>query len=206
MGLRGNPLVGREDSLRAHRGQVVLVTVVHATGLRKLKSWETALRERLEGVHYIRIADVPADPPLTHDEVAEKLRQRVPEEVSILIDLEGEWRKAFGLAAAALYLPQLLPLVATDLASHGHCLGIYARLFPLLTGLAPGVSARIASDLGEPWEEVVFFGVAGAVALMLLGGTTFALRRGRLGGWIVAVATALTSATLSMAAVALIRA
>jgi hypothetical protein len=65
---------GREDSLRAHRGQVVLVTVVHAKRLRKLQSWEKALRERLEGVHYMRVADVPADPPVTQEDVAEKLR------------------------------------------------------------------------------------------------------------------------------------
>ncbi|MGD8896062.1 MAG: hypothetical protein PVJ73_08515 [Acidobacteriota bacterium] len=88
---------GREDSLRTHRGQVVLVTVVHAKRLRKLQSWEKALRERLEGVHYMRVADVPADPPVTHDEVAEKLRQRVPEEVSILIDLERRWALSLDL-------------------------------------------------------------------------------------------------------------
>ena len=82
---------GQEDSLGSHRGRVVLVTVVHAKRLRKLKGWEAALRERLDGVDYIRIADVPADPPVTHDQVAEKLRERVPEDVSVLIDLERKW-------------------------------------------------------------------------------------------------------------------
>jgi hypothetical protein len=75
----------------------VLVTVVHAKRLRKLKSWERALRERLDEVHYLRIADVPTDPPVTHEEVAEKLRKRVPEEVSILIDLERRWARALEL-------------------------------------------------------------------------------------------------------------
>lgn len=88
---------GREDSLAAHRGQVVLVTVVHAKRLRKLKSWEAALRERLADVHYLRIADVPAEPPVTHEEVAQKLRERVPEEVPILIDLQRLWAHALSL-------------------------------------------------------------------------------------------------------------
>lgn len=88
---------GGEDSLRAHEGRVVLVTVVNARRLRKLKGWEQALRERLEGVDYLRVADVPQDPPVTFDEVAEKLGERVPEDVAVLIDLEGEWARALDL-------------------------------------------------------------------------------------------------------------
>jgi hypothetical protein len=116
------------------------------------------------------------------------------------------WPRALALAAAALYLPQLLPLVMTDLLDHGHCLGIYARWFLVLSGFAPGISARIASDIGEPGEEFVLLGVAVAVTLGLLGGTTVALRRWRLAGPAVAVATLLASAALSLAAVAVIRA
>jgi hypothetical protein len=48
-------------------------------------------------VHYIRVADVPVEPPVTHEEMAEKLLKRVPEEVSILIDLERRWATALGL-------------------------------------------------------------------------------------------------------------
>jgi hypothetical protein len=88
---------GQGDSLEAHRGQVVLVTVVHAKRLRKLKSWETALRERLKDVHYVRIADVPTDPPVTQEEVAGKIRERVPENVPILIDLKRRWARALEL-------------------------------------------------------------------------------------------------------------
>lgn len=95
LGLRDQ--YGQTDSLEAHRGQVVLVTVVHARRLRKLKSWEKALRERLDEVHYLRIADVPTGPPVKYEDVAEKLRKRVPEEVSILIDLEGRWAEALEL-------------------------------------------------------------------------------------------------------------
>ena len=88
---------GREDSLEAYRGQVVLVMVVHAKRLRKLRSWEAALRGCVKEVHYLRIADVPADPPVTREEVAKKLRERVPKEVSILADLDRRWAKTLGL-------------------------------------------------------------------------------------------------------------
>lgn len=88
---------GREDSLRNHQGQVVLVEVIDARRLRRLKSWEETLRERVDGFHAMRIADVPRDPPVTHDEVADKLRERVPEDVPVLIDLEGEWARSLEL-------------------------------------------------------------------------------------------------------------
>lgn len=88
---------GGEDSLRSHQGRVVLVTVVNARRLRKLKSWEKALRERLDGVDYLRVADVPQDPPVAFDEVAEKLLKRVPDDVAVLIDMDGEWARSLEL-------------------------------------------------------------------------------------------------------------
>jgi hypothetical protein len=116
------------------------------------------------------------------------------------------WPRALALAAAALYVPQLLPLVTTDLLEHGHCLSVYTRFFVVLSGLVAGLNARIASNVGEPGEELVLLVVAALVTLLLLGGTTVALRRWRRGGLVVALATVLASALLSMAAVALIRA
>lgn len=89
--------LGREDSLARHRGETVLALVVTAKRLRSLKGWELALRERLDGVSYLRVVDVPAQPKLSHERVAEKLRKRVPEEVAIGIDLERRWAEAFGL-------------------------------------------------------------------------------------------------------------
>jgi hypothetical protein len=83
---------GITDSLAAHRGHVTVVMVVTARRLRNLKAWESELRERYEEIHFLRIADVPPqDPPVTREQVARKLASRVPEEVSILIDLERRW-------------------------------------------------------------------------------------------------------------------
>jgi hypothetical protein len=82
---------GLQDSLAEHRGNVVVVMVVTAKRLRNIKPWERHLRERVDGVHYLRIADVPADSRATHDTVAAKIRERVPEGVSVLIDMERVW-------------------------------------------------------------------------------------------------------------------
>jgi hypothetical protein len=92
---------GRTDSLAAHDGQVVLVMVVTAKRLRNLKAWERDLRERVADLEVIRIADVPrSDPPVTREHVVDKLVRRVPDEVSVLIDLEGRWAQAFELDTA----------------------------------------------------------------------------------------------------------
>lgn len=116
------------------------------------------------------------------------------------------WPRALALSAAALYLPQLLPLVATDVARQASNLSAYARHFPVLSGLAPGVSARIASGVGEPLEEYVLLAVALLVTGVLLGGTALALRRWPRAGLAVALATALVSALLATAAAGLIQA
>ena len=82
---------GRADSLAAHREHIVVGMVVTARRLRNLKGWEKQLRERYDDIHFVRIADVPAEPPVTYDQVAQKLVKRVPEEVPILIDIERRW-------------------------------------------------------------------------------------------------------------------
>lgn len=88
---------GHEDTLEAHRGNVTVVMVVAARRLRNIKPWERELRERFDRLHYVRIADVPEDSPATEDEVAAKLRERVPDGVPVLIDLERRWAKALDL-------------------------------------------------------------------------------------------------------------
>ena len=89
--LRLRDQYGDEDSLAAYRGQVVVVMVVTARRLRNIKPWEADLREQMEGVQYLRIADVPEGSPADSDQVAEKLRERVPDEVPVLIDMERRW-------------------------------------------------------------------------------------------------------------------
>ena len=88
---------GDRDSLSAHRGNVVVTMVVTARRLRNLKGWERDLRERFEEVEFLRVADVPEDPPVTYRDVADKLADRVPEEVAVLIDVDRRWANALGL-------------------------------------------------------------------------------------------------------------
>lgn len=115
------------------------------------------------------------------------------------------WPRALGLAAAFMYVPQLLPVFTTDLMGHAHCIGVYARFFPILVGLPFGINARILSGVGEPLEEYVLLVVAVLVTLTLLGGSTYALRRWRRAGLAVAGLVALVTAGFAMAAVAIIR-
>ena len=88
---------GNEDSLAAHRGNVVVAMVVTARRLRNLKGWERELRAKFEDVDLVRVADVPEDPPVTYRDVADKLADRVPEEVAILIDIDRRWSSALDL-------------------------------------------------------------------------------------------------------------
>ena len=91
---------GAQDCLRAHRGRPAVVFVVSAERLRSLRPWEEALRERFgdERLDYLRIADVVTNGPTTFERVAEKLRERVPPGVAILVDLERRWATELGLA------------------------------------------------------------------------------------------------------------
>lgn len=89
--------LGNSGSLTDHRDQVVVVMVVTARRLRNLKAWEKDLRDRYDDIHFLRVADIPRDPPVTHEQVARKLAKRVPEEVSIFIDIEGQWARELEL-------------------------------------------------------------------------------------------------------------
>lgn len=82
---------GFQDRPAEHRGHVVVVTVVTAKRLRNIKPWERHLRERFDDIHYLRIADVPGDSKASYDAVAAKIRERVPEGVSVLIDMDRVW-------------------------------------------------------------------------------------------------------------------
>jgi hypothetical protein len=89
---------GRLDRLAAHAGEPVVVMVVTAARLRSLKGWELELRQRTQqGLRVLRVMDVPETPRVGHDEVARRLRERVPREVAVLIDRERLWARAFRL-------------------------------------------------------------------------------------------------------------
>jgi len=89
--------LGRADALERHRGRPVLAMVVEAGGLRQLRAWEIALRDRLPDLDFFRVADVPRGRGITRQKVLDRLGGRVPDEVSILIDMEGRWAGALGL-------------------------------------------------------------------------------------------------------------
>jgi len=88
---------GHSDSLAAHRGQVVVVMVVDVKRLRNLRPWARALSEHFDDLETILVAEVSADPPTTYDRVVEKLAERIPDDVSVLIDMESLWASALDL-------------------------------------------------------------------------------------------------------------
>lgn len=96
--------LGREDGLADRRGKTVVALVVDARHLRSLKGWEVELHDRLPQVSFLRVADVPKDPPVTWKRVADKLRDRVPDEVSVEIDLERTWATTYELDTSEVNL------------------------------------------------------------------------------------------------------
>jgi hypothetical protein len=127
---------GGVDSLDAHRGRTVVVMVVTAKRLRNLKPWERDLRDRFPGgerIDFLRITDIPEDSPASVAEVADKLKERVPDQVPVLIDLERRWATALGLDTSR---PNLLlvddggALIAAFQGRHD-----------------PALAARVAADL-----------------------------------------------------------
>ncbi len=107
------------------------------------------------------------------------------------------------LAALAVYLPQLIPLVASDLPGHDHCIEIYWKLFAVLPGFTTAVQARGA--FGIEADEAGGFAIMAVVTALILGGLTWAGRRWpRAGKGLLLVAAAL-SFMHSMAVAAFIR-
>jgi len=133
---------GVPDSLAAHGDQVRLVIVVSAKRLRRIRPWEEALWERHPGLPILRVADVPRTAPTSYEDVAAKLRKRLPDDVPVLIDLDGEWAARFDLDVT---VPNLLIFAADGSLVAAHA-GNYSRsgftaldadLTPALGGQAP---------------------------------------------------------------------
>jgi hypothetical protein len=89
--------LGRAGGLEQHRGTTVVALVVTAKRLRSLKGWQVELDKRLTSVAYLRVADIPKEPPVDYERVAAKLRERVPDEVPIGIDLARSWATSYDL-------------------------------------------------------------------------------------------------------------
>jgi hypothetical protein len=114
---------GVPDSLEARGEQVRVVIVVSAKRLRRLKPWEEALWNEYPDLPIVRVADIPRTAPTSYDDVAAKLRKRLPEDVSVLIDLDGVWAERYGLDVS---VPNLLIFApdGTLVATHA---GMYSR-------------------------------------------------------------------------------
>ena len=115
-------------------GELQIAIVVSAKRLRRIRPWERALHEFDAGIPVVRIADVPAGSVATYEDVARTFRKRLPEDLSVLIDLEGAWVAAFDLDSS---VPNLLIFGADGalLAQHS---GMYKR--PLFEALAADLS------------------------------------------------------------------
>lgn len=83
--------------LEEYSGEAVLAIVVSARKLRHIERWEKKLRAELPQLRSLRVADIDEHPTPSQAEVATKLRERVPEGVSIQIDLQGLWAKHYAL-------------------------------------------------------------------------------------------------------------
>jgi hypothetical protein len=96
---------GNVDALARRRGAPVVAMVVSVKRLAMIERWERDLSERVPGIRFLNVADLPADMPVDLDRTALTLRKRVPPAVNVLMDPERVWATTFGLDTM---LPNLL--------------------------------------------------------------------------------------------------
>jgi hypothetical protein len=96
---------GKADSLAAHRGEVVVAIVVDVRRLSTIQRWGEALGARYPGLHFLNIAQLPAEGPVDMARVTATLQKRVPATVPVLIDVERHWAQSYALDTTA---PNLL--------------------------------------------------------------------------------------------------
>jgi hypothetical protein len=114
---------GALGGLRDDAGGVQIAIVVSAKRLRRLKPWEQAIRDYDGSLAFIRVADVPRTAPTEYESVAEKLRKRLPEDVNVLIDLDGIWATRFELDPS---VPNVLLFDGAGRLLAGHA-GMYKK-------------------------------------------------------------------------------
>jgi hypothetical protein len=88
---------GKQDSLAAHFGRPVVLLAIDADHLRNLQGWESDIRALFDGLDFIRVVDIPQKPGTRPEGVARKLREKVPADVPVLIDMDGVWATVYGL-------------------------------------------------------------------------------------------------------------
>lgn len=103
---------GNADSLARRKGAPVVAVVVSVRRLAMIEKWERDLTDRVPGIRFLNVADLPVDVPVDLDRTAATLRKRVPAGVQVLMDPAREWATAFALDTE---LPNLLVF---DAAGH----------------------------------------------------------------------------------------
>ncbi len=96
---------GHIDSLARRRGAPVIVVIVGVRRLSMIERWERDLSERVPGIRFLNIADLPDDVAVDPARAAATLRKRVPAGVAVLMDPERRWATSYALDTA---LPNLL--------------------------------------------------------------------------------------------------
>jgi hypothetical protein len=96
---------GNVDSLARWGGAPVVVVVVSVRRLAMIEKWERDLSERVPGIRFLNVADLPADVPVDLERTAQTIRKRVPPAVNVLMDPSREWATTFALDTE---LPNLL--------------------------------------------------------------------------------------------------
>ncbi|MDH4023362.1 MAG: hypothetical protein OEV14_09570 [Gammaproteobacteria bacterium] len=96
---------GNSNSLLRQGGSTVVVVVVSVRRLSMIERWERDLSQRVPGIRFLNVADLPDDAPVDTARTAATLRKRVPDSVPVLMDPERLWATSYGLDTA---LPNLL--------------------------------------------------------------------------------------------------
>ena len=88
---------GQNGGLTDYTGEAVLAIVATPRKLRWIERWEAAIRAEMPSLMSIRVADVTDRPAPDYKKVADMLRKRVPEDISVLIDLQNQWASHYTL-------------------------------------------------------------------------------------------------------------
>ena len=88
---------GNSSGLNDFSGEAVLAIVASTRKLRWIGRWEETIRAEIPELVSIRIADVTDEPPPSYDKLVSILRKRVPEDVSVLIDMQNSWATSYEL-------------------------------------------------------------------------------------------------------------
>jgi predicted RND superfamily exporter protein len=93
---------GRRDGIPLHRGAPLILIYGKPTNLRRMKSWETKLREKAgPSLQVLRALDARAvRGKKTEAEVNERLQGNVPKEIAILVDWNGALQESLALPDA----------------------------------------------------------------------------------------------------------